>query len=378
MAENVCTIVTAWNPERSSMTRSGASSGVSGSTTLDVALVIPLHGPAGMFGPSAELCSQLAVEELNGQQGVLGRELRLTVVDGSAAPHEVARQVEALVRGGEVEAVASWHISAVRQALAPRVASRVPYVYSALYEGGERTPGVFLTGETPGLQLRPAIQWLVQTLSVRRWAVVGDDYVWPRRSAVRARQYLEDCRAELLDEIFVPLGTADFTDALHRIACAEADAVLMLLIGDDAVRFNQQFAALGLDAQCCRLSPLMTEDMLLASGAAATRGLYSAAGYFESLVTASSMDFGARFVRRFGPDAPVLNSLGESCYEALQLLTELVTRAGSTDVRRVCAVADDVEFEGARGSLRMRGNHLRQPVYLARADGLEFEVLTTL
>ncbi len=378
MAENVCTIVTAWNPERSSMTRSGASSATSQSTTLDVALVIPLHGPAGMFGPSAELCSQLAVEELNGRQGVLGRELRLTLVDGSRAPQEVARQVAALVAGGKVEAVAGWHISAVRQAIAPRVASRVPYVYSALYEGGERTPGVFMTGETPGLQLRPAIEWLVQTLSVRRWAVVGDDYVWPRRSAERARQYLEHCRAELLDEIFVPLGTADFTDALHRVAHTGADAVLMLLIGDDAVRFNRQFAALGLDAQCCRLSPLMTEDMLLASGSTATRDLYSAAGYFESLVTSSSMDFGARFVRRFGAEAPVLNSLGESCYEALQLLSELVTRAGSTDVRAVCAVADDVVYEGARGPLRMRGNHLRQPVYLARAQGLEFDVLTTL
>ncbi len=345
---------------------------------LRVALVIPLHGPAGMFGPSAELCSQLAVDELNEEQGVLGRELRLTVVDGSTAPQQVADEVEALVQGGRVEAVAGWHISAVRQALAPRIACRVPYVYSALYEGGERTPGVFLTGETPRLQLRPAIRWLVQTVGARRWTVVGDDYVWPRRSAARARRYLHECGAALLDEVYVPLGTADFDEALRRVERSDSDAVLMLLVGEDAVRFNRQFAERGLHAQCLRLSPLMTEDMLLASGAEATQDLYSAAGYFESLVTASSMDFGSRFYRRFGAEAPVLNSLGESCYEALHLLAELVSRAGTTDVRTVCSVADRVGYEAARGPLTLRHNHLEQPVYLARADGLEFDVLTAL
>ncbi len=363
------------------MTRAAAPSPLLRSDTseaLDVALVVPLHGPAGMFGPSAELCSQLAVEEMNARQGVLGRPLRLTVVDGSAGPQQVADEVDALVRRGQVEAVAGWHISAVRQVLAPRVASRVPYVYSALYEGGERTPGVFLTGETPRLQLRPAIRWLVHTLGVRRWTVVGDDYVWPRRSAERARRYLEECGAQLRDAVFVPLGTTDFGPSLRRVERSDGDAVLMLLVGDDAVRFNRQFAGRGLDATCCRLSPLMTEDMLLASGAEATRGLYSAAGYFESLVTSSSMDFGARFTRRFGAEAPVLNSLGESCYEALQLLAELVTRAGSTQVARICAVADEVVCEGARGPLRLRDNHVQQPVYLAEADGLEFSVLTAL
>ncbi len=345
---------------------------------LDVALVIPLHGPAGMLGPAAELCSQLAVDELNEEGGLLGRELHLTVVDGAAAPQQVADEVEDLVRSGRVEAVAGWHISAVRQAVAPRVTRQVPYVYGALYEGGERTPGVFLTGETPHLQLRPAIHWLVQTLGVRRWTIVGDDYVWPLRSAAAARVYLDECGAQLLDQVFVPLGTEDFSDALRRVERSDSDAVLMLLVGADAVRFNRQFAELGLDALCCRLSPLMTEDMLLASGAEATSGLFAAAGYFESLVTASSLDFGARFTRRFGPDAPPLTSPGESCYEALQLLAQLVRRAGTTDVGSICATADRVGYEGARGVLALRGNHVAQTVYLARAEGLEFDVVTSL
>lgn len=141
-------------------------------TTLDVALVIPLHGSAGMFGPSCELCAQLAAEEMNADGGVLGRELRLVPVDGSAPPLRVAGEVVRLIDAGAIDAVVGWHISAVRQAIAPRVAGRVPYVYTALYEGGERTPGVFLAGETPSRQLLPAMRWFAREHAVRRWCVL--------------------------------------------------------------------------------------------------------------------------------------------------------------------------------------------------------------
>jgi urea transport system substrate-binding protein len=39
--------------------------------------------------------------------------------------------------------VVGWHISAVRELLAPRIAQRVPYVYTALYEGGNVALGSF-------------------------------------------------------------------------------------------------------------------------------------------------------------------------------------------------------------------------------------------
>lgn len=51
-------------------------------SVFGVALVLPLHGPAGMFGPTCESCAQLAAEEVNRAGGVLGRELRLLPVDG--------------------------------------------------------------------------------------------------------------------------------------------------------------------------------------------------------------------------------------------------------------------------------------------------------
>ncbi len=67
---------------------------------LDVALLIPLHGSAGMYGPSCELCAELAAEEVNADGGMLGRPLRLRVVDASGPPVRVADDIGALVTRG--------------------------------------------------------------------------------------------------------------------------------------------------------------------------------------------------------------------------------------------------------------------------------------
>lgn len=124
------------------------------------------------------------------------------------------------------------------------VSGRAPYVYSPLYEGGERTPGVFMAGETPDRQLLPTLRWMAGELGVRTWCVVGDDYVWPLASAAVARRFAQHTAdIRILDEVFVPLGTQDFAAAVERVERSGADGVLMLLVGSDAVRFNRAFAS---------------------------------------------------------------------------------------------------------------------------------------
>ncbi|MER5178755.1 substrate-binding domain-containing protein [Streptomyces sp. NPDC002896] len=348
-------------------------------STLNVALVYPMQGPAGIFGPTCVSCARLAAEEVNKAGGVLGRELRLLEVDGGAEPRRVARDVEALVATGAVQGVTGWHISSVRQAVAPRVAHRVPYVYTALYEGGERTEGVFMTSETPAWQLLPAMRLMAEARGVRRWFVVGNNYVWPRHTALAAHRYARHSHGgAVCGEAYLPLGTEDFGAVLRRIERAEADAVLMLLVGSDAVRFNRAFAASGLDQRCLRLSTLMDENMLMASGPEATADLFSTAGFFASLANQDTMDFHGQYAGRFGIEAPAPGSLGESCYEGVLLLAALVEQARTLDVSAIGAAADTVSYEGPRGLLRLRDRHVRQRIYLAEADGLDFNVLAQL
>lgn len=347
--------------------------------TVDVAFVVPRSGTAGIYGPSCEACGTLAVDEVNAAGGLLGRRLRLRVVDGGRAPDAVAAEVGELVGRGEVDAVAGWHASAVRRALDPVVEGRVPYFYSTLYEGGERTPGVFLTGETPRRQLVPALRHMAEQFGVCRWFVVGNDDAWPRASARVARAHARrspDVR--VLGQALVPAGTRHFDAVIRRVVRSGAQGVVVLLTGSDAVAFHRAFARTGLSRSHVRLSPLMDENVLLAIGPENAHELYAVAGFFEALATPAARAFGARYLRRFGPSAPVLNSLGESCYEGLALFGRLVVRAGSLRPSHLAGAAHALSYDSPRGRVHMEGNHLVQRMHLARADGLRFEVLAEL
>ncbi|GAC51200.1 substrate-binding domain-containing protein [Gordonia aichiensis] len=342
---------------------------------IRIAYVVPLQGSAGIFGPSCEACGDLAVAELCGAGGLLGREVELVVVDGGRRPDAVAREVVALWRAGAIDAVVGWHISAVRKEILRCVGGELPYVYAALHEGEFRTPGLFMTGESPGAQVLPALNWLRRHVDAHSWCVVGNDYVWPRQIAARAESHLTGAGMSHLGSTFTPLGTSDFSETLDWLEVHAPDAALVLLIGDDAVRFGRAFARRGLDEIMLRFSPILEENQVLAMGATATANMYSAAGYFDSLATAASLDFAARYHRFHGVEAPTLNSIGQSCYEAINVLGDLATRAGSLTVPALEAAAVGVTIDGSRGALRLGAGQADQDVYVAAARHLDLDVL---
>jgi ABC-type branched-subunit amino acid transport system substrate-binding protein len=343
-----------------------------------VGVIIPLQGPAGIFGPSCEAVTQLALTQLNDAGGIMGRPVEAEIIDGGARPTEIAETVRTGVRSGRLHALTGWHISAVRQRVAPVGVGHIPYVYTSLYEGGERRPGVFCCGETPPDQIAPALRWMRDEHGTRRVYVLGDDYVWPRVTARSVRHYADALNLTITAEQFIPLGTSDFEPVVRAIAASSADTVLMLLVGQDAVLFNRAFAARGLHAKIRRLTPLMEENMLLSSGAEATRQLFVSAAYFRSLATASAMELTDAYVRMHGAGAPPLNNEAESCYEGIRALAALIHRGGSSDPYTMTHAADGVGYDGPRGPMQMEGGNVRQHVYVAQATELDFEVLARL
>jgi urea transport system substrate-binding protein len=343
-----------------------------------VGMVIPLGGSAGIFGPSCQAVAELAAAELNSASGVLGREVELQFLDGSRPPREVAREVAGLMAQGRIDALTGWHISSVRHALVPEAAERLPYVYTSLYEGGENRPGVYCSGEIPSFQIVPALEWLAAHLGARRWFIAGHDYVWPRRTASVLAAPCARLGIEITGQTFVPMDAGYIDRLVQDVAAADCDGVLMLLVGQEAAVFNRAFARLGLSERMIRYSPLMEENTVLASGPSNTDSLYVSAGFFRDLVTAGSFDLQSRYTSYHGIATPPLNNVAESCYEGMYTLAHLANLAGSTRVADMNRVVGSLGYDGPRGTVQFHGSQAVHPVYLARADGFDFDIVEKL
>lgn len=356
-------------------------------TEFRVALALPRRGPAGIFGLECRAAAELAAAEIDAAGGVAGRSVQFVHVDAGGDPAAVAGNIRDLLDTGSIDAVTGWHLSNARQAIAKVVGGRVPYVYAAAYEGGERSDGVLCSGEVPGDQIIASLLWLRTELRLRRWFIVGNDYVWPRGSAMATRMGLEGSDISILGERFVPLGADDpqaWDQVLTDIIAANPDGVVTLLVGSDAVRFNRAFAEAGLDATMTRFSPFTDETVILASGSAATGNLFISAGWFAGLDSASAAEFTAGFTRAFdlvngtGPigesAAPQPGTMAETTYSGVHLLAGIATTSLPTveDARRAF---DGWGWDSPHGPVDLQRGAARHPVHLAVARGVELDVI---
>jgi ABC-type branched-subunit amino acid transport system substrate-binding protein len=124
-----------------------------------------------------------------------------------------------------------------------------------------------------------------------------------------------------------------------------------------------------------RLCGALEENGLVGAGGDDSGELYAAMGYFAAVETEPNLAFGERYTARFGPHAPVLNGYGEGCYDGVRLLAALAERAGTLATPALDAVADGTTVVGGRGRFTLRDRHADQPVYVARAEGLDFNVI---
>ena len=338
-----------------------------------IAVLAPMSGSAGIWGPSCISSAQVAISEVNEGNGAAGSKLVPYFLDSDNGNVEaLEREIAGLIEENAISAVVGMSVSSVRQRLNKIVSGRIPYIYTPQYEGNEHSPNVFTIGETAADQLEPAIRHVTKHLKVRNWALIGNDYVWPRSSHAVARQRIAEAGGGVVFDGYVPFGLKNAEWLVERIAATKPDIVLVSLIGQDAVEFNRAFGAMDMDRRMFRLSTVIEENVLLATGEENTRRLFVASAYFSELKTERNEAFKERYRSSHATFPPVLNALGQSLYEGVHFYASMKEKARKD--RR----AGPVRYQSARAGTYCTNDHKDVPIYLSRADGHRFSILGEL
>lgn len=346
-------------------------------SAMNVAVMLPMSGPAGLFGPSAKACAELAFETINSRGGILGQKIVPLFGDAGLPPAEVTQAALKLWKGQKAQAVIGMHDSAVRGALVGLFKGQVPYFYTPVYEGGECARGTYVNGETPQQQLEPVIPWLAAERKPTKWYMIGNDYIWGRNTNAAARDYITKTGAKVVGDEYLPFTVDNFDSSLARIRDSGADAVLVSLVGGASVTFNKAFASMGLSDKVIRLGTLLEENTLAGIGIANAKNLYSSAGYFANIQTPAAKAFSDAYFKRFGAQAPALNTLAQSVYEGALMFEAIANRAKSLDVEKMDKASNGASYSGPRGTVTMGSRHVKQDIYVANVDDKGFRVVKT-
>lgn len=320
----------------------------------------------------------LAVEQINADGGVLGKQLDLIREDGASEPTVFAEKAEKLIGSDCVATVFGGYTSASRKAMLPVFETNDALLYyGQQYEGLESSPNIFYTGATTNQQIVPALDYLKEE-GVESLYLVGSDYVFPHTANRIVKEYAEANGIEILGEDYTPLGSTDFSTIINKIRTADADAVFNVVVGDSLVAFFREFANAGLTSdQMPVISMCVGEEEVRSIGTQNVEGHLASWNYYQTIDSPENTEFVEQFKDRFG-ETRVTSDPMESAYTGVYLWKAMVEKAGSFDVGAVRDAADGVSVTAPSGEVTVDGenHHITKTARVGeiRGDGLIYTV----
>lgn len=364
------------------------------SDVVEIGILHSLSGTMAISEVSLRDVLLMAIDEINAQGGVLGKQVKAKVVDPASDWDLFAEKSKELLSKDKVAAVFGCWTSVSRKSVLPVFEEYNGLLfYPVQYEGQECSPNIIYTGATPNQQLIPAAEYLMSADGgeYKKFYLLGTDYVFPRTANTILKNFLlaSGVPEENIIEEYTPFHHQDYQTIVSKIKrfAASGDAcVLSTINGDSNVPFYKEFANQGLKASSCPIMAFsVAEDELRAMDTEFLAGHLAAWNYFQSETSEANAKFVDNFKKYCAAnklpggaervtDDPICWS-----YTGIYLWKQAVEKAGSFEVKKVIEALSDMEFASPAGLVKMHSSnhHLAKPAVIGeiRKDG-QFDIVS--
>lgn len=338
--------------------------------TVKVGVLHSLSGTMAISEVTVKNATLLAIDQINAQGGVLGRQIVPVIEDGASDPAIFSQKAQKLIQEDKVVTVFGGWTSASRKAMLP-VFERFHSLlwYPVQFEGNECSPDIMYSGAQPNQQILPALDWAFEK-GKKHIFLLGSDYVFPRTANLILKKHIVHDGGTVVGEEYVPLGGTDFSSIITKIRVAKPDIIFNTLNGDSNVSFFKQMAAAGItEAQIPVMSFSIAEQEAKAMGPSLVNGSYAAWNYFESLNNTMNKQFIAAYRKKYGQDSVIDDPMVHG-YVDVYIWAAAVKKAGSFDPQAVRKAATQLGWTGtAMGPIQFADNQsLYQTAYVGQLE----------
>lgn len=353
--------------------------------TIKIGVLHSLSGTMAISETTLKDTVQMLVDEQNKKGGVLGKKIETVVVDPASNWPLFAEKARELISKDKVSAIFGCWTSVSRKSVLPVVEELNGILfYPVQYEGEESSKNVFYTGAAPNQQAIPAVDYLLKQ-GVKRWALVGTDYVYPRTANKILEAYLKSkgFKDEDIMISYTPFGHSDWQSIVSDIkkfgAAGKKTAVVSTINGDANVPFYKELSNQGISAKDIPVVAFSVgEEELSGIDTKPLVGHLAAWNYFESVDSDANDDFIEEWHKYTGDEKRVTNDPMEATYIGFNMWVKAVEKAGTTESNAVQDALIGVTVPNLSGSYAtmMPNHHITKPVLIGeiQEDG-QFQVV---
>lgn len=353
--------------------------------TIKIGVLHSLSGTMAISETTLKDTVQMLVDEQNKKGGVLGKKIEAVVVDPASNWPLFAEKARELISKDKVSAIFGCWTSVSRKSVLPVVEELNGILfYPVQYEGEESSKNVFYTGAAPNQQAIPAVDYLLKQ-GVKRWALVGTDYVYPRTANKILEAYLKSkgFKDEDIMISYTPFGHSDWQSIVSDIkkfgTAGKKTAVVSTINGDANVPFYKELSNQGISAKDIPVVAFSVgEEELSGIDTKPLVGHLAAWNYFESVDSDANDEFIEEWHKYTGDEKRVTNDPMEATYIGFNMWVKAVEKAGTTESNAVQNALIGVTVPNLSGSYAtmMPNHHITKPVLIGeiQEDG-QFQVV---
>ena len=212
----------------------------------------PLTGTFAALGKNELIGAQLAVEQINANNGILGRKVELLVEDSTSGDTATAVQkADKLIDRDKVNFLIGNINSALAQAMANESNQKgvfhiVPGGHTDSVTGTQCHWNVFRVCNTTRMETNSVSKVLLDSYG-KKWYFITTDYAFGHSLQQGFEASLKTANGTELGADYTPLGTTDFSANLIKAQSTNPDAIILLLAGDDMINCLKQAVQFGLN-----------------------------------------------------------------------------------------------------------------------------------
>ena len=340
--------------------------------TITVGSILDASGGLEIYGLPMIDATHMAIDDINANGGVLGKQLKLVEYDSQSDVNKNAQYTTQLILQDKAAVIMGGITSASREAMRPTVdRKKALYFYNEQYEGGVCDKYVFTTGVVPEQQISTLLPWAIKNYGPKIYTIAAD-YNYGHISADWVKLYASQNGGEVIQTDFIDLSVSDFGSTLSKIQEAKPNFILSLLVGGNHIAFYRQWAAAGLKTTYPIASPtfgLGNEHVTLAPEEG--EGIVVSYPYYQELDNPTNTAFVQAWHQKYGDDYAYITDSANAVWIGWHLWAMAVNKAGTTDRDPVIAALESgLEYDAPEGKVTLdpQTHHLVHTVNLAKVN----------
>ena len=362
------------------------SSIASAAGVIKVGVLHSLSGTMAISESTLKDTILMMIADQNKKGGVLGKKLVPVVVDPASNWPLFAEKAQELLEKDKVAVVFGCWTSVSRKSVLPVFEKDDGLLfYPVQWEGEESSRNIIYTGATPNQQAIPAVEYLMNQVGVKRWALIGTDYVYPRTTNKILEAYLKSKGVSPSDIMtrYTPFGYSDWQSIVAEVkqfgSAGKKTAVVSTINGDANVPFYKELANQHISAEDIPVVAFSVgEQELSGLDTAPLVGHLAAWNYFMSVRAPANRAMIKQWHGYIKDGKRVFNDPMEASVIGFRLWVKAVEKAGTTNVDKVIATLPGLEVPNLTGgTAEVLANHMiSKPVLIGeiRPNG-QFDVV---